>query len=207
MMNTQIKVFSEGAYGCNCYAISSGEDIALVDIGEATDEIIEFANENGDKIKYILETHCHFDHICGVEKIIKKTNAKLVIHKEDVVGLSNPEYSLTSRVGFPQPKLKADIEVEDGDTLPFGGGEIKVLHTPGHTSGSVVYILGNKMLSGDTLFNGSIGRTDFISGSIEQMRASLERLKNFTEDYEVFPGHGCPTTLSFEKETNIYFNF
>ncbi len=207
MQEIRVECFPEGSYGCNCYAIFSGEDIALVDIGEATPEIVEFAKKNSERIKYILETHCHFDHICGIEKVKALTNAKLVIHKADARGLMDSEYSLTSMVGFPQPKLSAKLEIQNGDRLPFGNGFIEVLHTPGHTSGSVCYIIGNKMLSGDTLFEGSIGRTDFISGSIEEMKNSLSMLKNLGEDYEIFPGHGYPTTLFSEIETNYYFNF
>ncbi len=206
MHQIKVECFSEGSYGCNCYAVFSGEEIALVDIGEATDEIIEFAKKNKDKIKYVLLTHCHYDHICGVERVLKETDAKLVIHKADAIGLENPEYSLSARVGFPQPQIKADIEVQNGDKLPLGDSFFEVLHTPGHTSGSICYLIEDKMLSGDTLFEGSIGRTDFISGSIEQMKSSLNILKNLGEDYEVFPGHGYPTTLFSEIETNYYFN-
>ncbi len=207
MSEIKIKCFEGKNFGANCYALFSDSEIALVDIGEATEELVRFAKENKDKIKYILLTHFHYDHISGVKEILDIAKAKVVIHSLDSIGLKNPEYSLAARVGFQNPNIDPDIEVQNGDKLPFGEKNIEVLHTPGHTAGSVCYIIEDIMLSGDTLFEGSIGRTDFITGSMEQMLESLKLLKNLSKDYEVYPGHGYPTTLEREIKTNYYLNF
>ena len=102
-------------------------------------------------------------------------------------------------------KIKADKCFKDGDIISLGESSIKVLHTPGHTKGSSCFIIGEDMISGDMLFNYSIGRTDFPGGSTVEMRSSINKLKELDTDYNVYPGHGSLTSLFFEKENNPYF--
>lgn len=205
-MKVAVKAFPTVGFCANCYAAECGEDIVLVDVGCVSPSVEEFLKKNGDRVKYILLTHDHFDHICGVEKTVKMCkNAAVVVHKLDESGLNDPHYSLCDMAGVEQPHIKADITVDDGQSLPFGDGEIRVMHTPGHTDGSVCYVMQDIIFSGDTLFCGSVGRTDFVSGSYTSQQCSLRRLAVLSGEYTVYCGHGDATTLSAEKRSNPFF--
>ncbi len=191
----------------NCYLIvneKTGEG-AVVDpawYGDALKKAI------GDiRIKYILLTHGHFDHIFGVHGLREATGAKVVIHEKDAGHLLDPKKSLADG-NFPEKQIpvEADMFVEDGDVLTLGDEEIKVMHTPGHTMGSVCYICENDrvIISGDTLFCMTAGRTDFFDGSDELMIESLKRLIALEGDYSVYPGHNRMTTLESERKRNWY---
>lgn len=191
----------------NCYLLvdeKTGEG-AVVDpawYGDALKKAI------GDtKIKYILLTHGHFDHIFGVHGLREASGAKVVIHEKDAGHLLDPKKSLAEG-NFPETQIpvEADMFVKDGDILTLGDEEIKVMHTPGHTMGSVCYICENDrvILSGDTLFCMTAGRTDFPDGSDEMMIASLKRLIALEGDYVVYPGHNRITTLESERKRNWY---
>lgn len=206
-MSTNVKFFEPVGFCANSYALESENDIALVDIGSVTRELEDYLKRNGERVRYILLTHDHYDHICGVNAAKKLCgNAKVVVCSLDKSGLTDSSYSLCDMAWIEQPQITADITVEDESRLPFANGGIRVLHTPGHTDGSVCYIFENIMFSGDTLFCGSVGRTDFITGSGEQMISSLQRLASLSGDYTIYCGHGESTRLSYEKQTNPYFN-
>lgn len=155
-------------------------------------------------LKYILLTHGHFDHIIGARDTKAKYGAKVVISSEDEPMLSSSKLSLAAFCNAPQNDVEADIVVADGDEITLGDIVIKVMSTPGHTLGSVCYIAGNCIFSGDTLFYCSCGRTDFPSGSPEQMMSSLQKLKALDGDYKVYTGHNNLTTLDFERKNNPY---
>lgn len=201
----KVKLFNSYGFSANCYALEIGEETALIDVGEITPELLEYIDEKGDWIKYVLLTHNHFDHIGGVEKVLELTKAKLAIHKADGENLSNPSYNLTYRVGLTNPVLTVDIMLQDGDELTLGGETIKVIHTPGHTVGGACYLVGDVIFSGDTLFAGTVGRTDFVGGDMMTLLASLQKLADLEGDYSVYPGHEEATTLSREIKTNPYF--
>ncbi len=191
----------------NCYLLvdeKTGEG-AVVDpawYGDALKKAI------GDtKIKYILLTHGHFDHIFGVHGLREASGAKVVIHEKDAGHLLDPKKSLAEgNFTETQIPVEADMFVKDDDILTLGDEEIKVMHTPGHTMGSVCYICENDrvILSGDTLFCMTAGRTDFPDGSDEMMIASLKRLIALEGDYVVYPGHNRMTTLESERKRNWY---
>lgn len=204
----KIKRLSLGELGTNCY-ILSGEDFAVViDPADVSEELISFATEEKDKkYKYILLTHCHIDHILGVERVREIWNSPIVIGEKDAASLKTPSENLSTYIFGKEYKLTADLMVKDGDKISLGSKEISVLETPGHTKGSVCYILEDNMFSGDTLFKGTIGRTDFPTSNIEEMAKTLEMLSSMEKDYNLFPGHDDATTLFREKKFNQYMRY
>ena len=206
----RVEVFSVAPMGANCYIVTdqkSGQAI-IIDPGYPDPAALSRAAELGDRVRYILFTHRHFDHVLGAVAFKKATGAPLVIHKMDAEGLCDPEVSLYARFAdyydIEQETVKADLTVDEGDRLSFADGVIEVLHTPGHTSGSVCYRLGELLFTGDTLFRGSMGRVDFPSGSVKQMENSLRRLSGMDGHLAVYSGHGGATDIDTERRTNMY---
>lgn len=200
-----IKAFSGFDFPENCYATICDDGIFLVDPGEFTKELSEFVNLNKSEIKYILLTHMHFDHIRATAKIKEICPlGKIVIHTLDADGLNNPHKNLSTYFGFEIQNIKPDIICNDDDVINLETTVIKVMHTPGHTEGGVCYIVDDIIFTGDTLFEGSCGRTDFVGGSGAQLENSLRKLKNISGDYKIYPGHGNPTTLNNERMFNPF---
>lgn len=201
-----MKVISEkfGSMDNNCSLIidEKTNQSALVDCNEFSQKMIDMIGDTD--LKYILLTHGHFDHIIGVKSVKEKYGAQVVISKEDEPMLNSSKLSLAVFCNAPQNNVDADIIVKDGDEITLGETKIKVMATPGHTSGSVCYIAENCIFSGDTLFYCLCGRTDFPSGSPEQMMSSLQKLKALDGDYKVYTGHNNLTTLDFERKNNPY---
>lgn len=201
-----MKVISEkfGSMDNNCSLIvdEKTNQSALVDCNEFSQKMIDMIGDT--ELKYILLTHGHFDHIIGVKGVKERYGAKVVISKEDEPMLNSAKLSLAAFCDAPQNNVDADVIVKDGDEITLGETKIKVMATPGHTSGSVCYIAENCIFSGDTLFYCSCGRTDFPSGSPEQMMSSLQKLKALDGDYKVYTGHNNLTTLDFERKNNPY---
>lgn len=196
-----------GVIGTNFYVVTdekTGLSFA-VDTGADFSELEPLLKNK--KIKYILLTHGHYDHILGTAAVKRSMGAEIVIGEKDAQCLFN---ETLSRAGlhFPgvQEPVRADIQVKDGDEITVGSIKIKVMETPGHTKGSVCYILPEEgvIFSGDTLFYRSIGRTDFPGSSYSDMENSLFKLRKLDGDYKVYPGHGMPTTLDFERKYNPY---
>lgn len=193
----------------NCYLLvdeKTGE-AAIVDPAWYVDEFKDILEKNNAKLKYILLTHGHFDHIFGVHGLREATGAKVVIHFKDAEHLTDPKKSLAEgNMPDPQIPVTADILIKEGDVLNLGDEEIKVMSTPGHTMGSVCYIIESDktIISGDTLFCMTAGRTDFPDGSDEFMVESLKRLIALDGDYRVLPGHNRETTLESERKRNWY---
>lgn len=194
----------------NCYLLvdeKTGES-AIVDPAYYNDKIAELFGEAGmGKLKYILLTHGHFDHIFGVHGLKEATGAQVVIHKDDADFLLDPKKSLAEN-NFPEPQLsvEADVKLDGGDELFLGEEIIKVVSTPGHTMGSVCYIAESDrvLISGDTLFCMTAGRTDLYGGNEEMMIESLKKLIALEGDYRVLPGHNRETTLERERTRNWY---
>lgn len=204
----KVNCFALGDIGANCYVITDEKtkEAAVIDPGIPSDEVNEMLA--GYDLKYILLTHGHFDHIFGSESLKNLyPDAKLCIHKNDEICLNNRSYNLIGDdyAGY-LPRLSADILLNDGDEIAFAGIRLKVLHTPGHSEGSVCFIdADNKIIfSGDTLFCLTVGRTDFITGSFEKMMESVKKLSLFDDEYTVYPGHNRSTTIGFERKRNRY---
>jgi len=199
---------SVGSYSTNCYILidEKTNEAFAVDCGVFDSEYQAFIDSLGIKeLKYILLTHGHFDHISGVRALKEAYGGRVCIHSEDAGCLSDEKKSLNSYVDYaPLYSSEPDIILNDGDILPFGGGEIKVMHTPGHTKGSVCFFYKNIIFSGDTLFRLSMGRTDMPGGSTKQIFSSLKALGQIEGEYDIYTGHGEKTCLSFEKANNRY---
>lgn len=197
-----------GLLDTNCYILfDDNRQGVVVDPGGNSGRILNIIKQHGLNILYVLLTHVHFDHFLAAGDVIRSTGAKLLVPKDDETALTDPGRSLISlAAGGRGTVLKSDRVLCDGDEITAGELKIKALSTPGHTPGSSCYICGDLLLSGDTLFSGSIGRTDFPGGSFEDIRQSLEKLKRLKGDYTVLPGHGPSTTLSAEKTGNPYMS-
>ena len=206
-MSLKLTTFSPSMVYANCYILKDEEsgDALVVDPGCYNKRLeAMLVNEGISSLRYILLTHGHFDHISGVGDLQQHFGGKVVIHTADAPCLSNRDESLASRFHFSQHEAKADILLDGGEELSFGGYKIKVLHTPGHTKGSVCYFINGIMLSGDTLFRDTVGRTDFPGGSYEEMMLSMKKLAAVEGDFTVYPGHDVSTTLEREKRYNPY---
>lgn len=189
-----------GGFLTNSYIISNDKnECVVVDPGLEYAEAAKHINEKY-KVVAILLTHGHMDHIDG----IKYFDAPVYIHKLDEEFLYNSNLSLYSMMGMNSPYSKDNLKVnlvDDGDVLELIGYKFKVLHTPGHTRGSVCYSYSTKVLSGDTLFSGSCGRTDFPTGDSQKIVNSLKRIiDNYPDNYDVYPGHDEKTTIKKERK-------
>ena len=200
-----IKCFALGSLAANCYLVKTKDLAAVIDPFECDDRIERFFEENLSLERYVLLTHCHFDHMLGASDLREKYGAKIAIGEYDAKGLTDDSLSLTWMVGLGQTPFNADLLLSDREVIKAGGTEIEVIHTPGHTVGSVCYRLEDVVFTGDTLFKQSIGRTDFPTGNYLQMKQSLEKLKTLSNaDLKIYPGHGDATTIKKEIESNPY---
>lgn len=189
----------------NCFILfDENKDAFVVDPGESSENIIEAIEKNSLNIKYILLTHGHFDHVGAVAALVEKYKAPVYLSKKDRAFLESPKEVRASAFGMQIEAADVDVFVKDGDEIPFSGGTIKVIETPGHTLGSVCYLFENYLFAGDTLFNGSIGRTDFPESDHSLMVESLKKLKKLDDEIYVLSGHGPESQMSYEKMTNPY---
>lgn len=211
--------FIAGPVAANCYVVETGKETVVIDCGEFTDEIRE--RLDGVQVKYILLTHGHADHTLGVfdmkqahpeaQVFIHESEVEYLtsdrIHKLDAETLSNGFGALAPEVYMGEAHyLPPDGTVKEGDVLPFGDTEIQVLHTPGHSMGSVCYFIPSErtIFTGDTLFCLTVGRTDLYGGSDEAMLDSITRLYKMMAINDIYPGHNRETTMDYEKRRNRF---
>jgi glyoxylase-like metal-dependent hydrolase (beta-lactamase superfamily II) len=223
------KVIPVGLLQCNCSILGDAEthEAIVVDPGDEVDYILEILRQDNLKVMAIVSTHTHIDHVGGLAKLHRATGAPVLIHKDDLQLYTTLE-TQAQWIGVPTPELvRIDDFVKEGDTLRWGGFAAQILHTPGHTQGSISLIVDPNaapqahdhvhahvrdhapavphLLAGDTLFHGSIGRTDLPGGSYPQIMKSIhEKLLILPDEVVVIPGHGDPTTIGEEREHNPF---
>ena len=194
----QIKLLQVGPLGTNCYLLEDEKNklAAVVDPGGDAGRILSQARADGVEIRLILLTHAHFDHTGGVAELhAALPDVPVYLHPDDAALLGSEVFPA---IGAPT------VPYGEGDRVKLGDLEIQVLHTPGHTPGGVCLLVGDALFTGDTLFQGSMGRIDFEGGSYEDIMASLARLAHLPGDFRVLPGHMDASTLERERKTNYY---
>jgi len=206
-----VKQYEVGNFAVFCYLIGDEEakEGLFIDPADDADMLLAEAKSHGiNKIKYIVNTHSHVDHIMGNAAMVKKTGAKIVIHEEDAPLLTKtPSYLLDMFRATSSPS--ADIQVKDGEVIQVGNVGLKVLHTPGHSPGGMSLYVDGMVFTGDSLFVGSVGRTDFPGSSWEELETSIrKKLYVLPGETIVYPGHNYgprPTsTIQFEKRNNPF---
>lgn len=197
----QIKRMQVGQIGTNCYLLEDPDSktCAVIDPGDNAEAIDQAIRQDGLSLTMILITHGHFDHVLAVPGLLKLwPDTPVYVHKSEVNWENKGDpYMLLG----PVPSIHT---VGEGDTIDFAGETIQVLHTPGHSPGSVCYRIGDILFAGDTLFAGSCGRTDFVGGSMGQILQSLKRLAGLEGDLRVCPGHDRLTSLDVERANNPF---
>lgn len=211
----KIQKYSVGVWGTNCYFLldESGEGggncCAVVDPGDDGDAILRRLSSQALHCDAILLTHGHFDHMMALEQLRQATGAPVYIHEDDADLMTDDDLNAAKLLaGVSCSPRPADILLHDGDTVKIGGESVCVMHTPGHTRGSVCYFVGGDgdILTGDTLFRDSIGRYDLPGGDFMTLLHSLGALASLEGEHKIYPGHGATSTLEREKSVNLYLN-
>ncbi len=207
-----------GPFQCNCHILAdpATKEAVIVDPGDDAGEILARVRDLGVTVKALVHTHCHLDHIVATRRLREETGARILIHEADQWLYENLKMQIGAtlklfgvRLGEADDPLPVDEFLRDGHRVTFGAHALQAIHTPGHTPGSCCFLLehpaGRACFSGDTLFAGSIGRTDLWGGDAEQELASI-RARLFTLDGEtvVYPGHGPETMIREEKKYNPF---
>lgn len=207
MLIEQMKVgpMAVFAYMVGC---ETEKEALVIDPAGSEGKILDRVKALGMTLKYVVNTHAHADHSCGNRKILSKTDAKLVIHEDDARGLASGRNKAFSLALGKKPSPAPDIMVKDGDSLPMGRETLQIIHTPGHSPGSMcLYGTGN-LFTGDTLFVGAVGRTDLGGGDLGTLLLSVKKLLALPPETRVWPGHDYGeshvSTLAHEKATNPY---
>ncbi len=205
----KIKRFEVGALGVNCYVLydEKTKKALVIDPGDEPELILDFIREEGLSLQYIICTHGHFDHIGAVKELKEESRAKVILHQSDLEMYRNAPQIASQFFGIridsqPEPEILLENEM----TMNLIDKEIKFIHTPGHSLGSICIYIDNYLFTGDTLFAGSVGRTDLMGGSMEQLLNSLKKLASLPPETIILPGHGPKTQLRIEIMTNPFYH-
>ena len=200
----KIACYASGSVGTNCYVVSDDAGVtAIIDCDGNPAPLFSYIEKNELKPTHILLTHGHFDHIGSVNEVAEKYGCTVVGCAKEMRMFTDASVNCSAFCGGAVT-VYPDVQVNDGDVVKVGDMEFRVMLTPGHTEGSVCYISGSVMFSGDTLFQGSCGRTDLETGNWSDILKSLKKLAALPGDYQVYPGHGPSTTMEIERKTNPY---
>lgn len=201
-----VQMIGAPSFGANCYFLISERHAWVVDPSRSSDAILREATRLGLRIEGILLTHGHFDHTTSVDTLRDVLPCPVMIHKADAImltdGKKNAFYDFYGTECIHRP---ADILLEDGQVLTLGEESIQVIHTPGHTKGSVCFLCGDLLLTGDTLFSDTVGRCDLWGGNEEDMRTSLQHLRTLPPTLDILPGHGLGSTLGAALDQAAYY--
>jgi glyoxylase-like metal-dependent hydrolase (beta-lactamase superfamily II) len=204
------EILPVGMLACNCSIVgdeASGEAV-VIDPGDDVERVQEILVRHHLRAKYVLATHAHIDHVGGIEKLKRATGAAVVMHEGDLPLYQNLAMQAEWLGVQPPGIVEVDQFLKNGDVLRWGSLALEVLHTPGHSPGSLsLHLPGEqrRIFSGDTLFQGSIGRTDLWGGSFDEILRSIhDTLLRFPDETPVFPGHGPATTIGAEREYNPF---
>lgn len=195
-----------GMLQVNCYIIgdnATGKGI-LIDPGDEADRIMEHVVRSGLKIGQMICTHGHFDHIGALGELRDALGTKIVLHKDEKI-VYQRSYEVARGWGLDaEPQPEPDLFIEEGYTIDLGTLSIRVIHTPGHSPGGICLVGSDFVITGDTLFAGSIGRTDFPGSDYRAMGASFRRLMGLKDHFKVLPGHGPSSTIGYESSYNPF---
>ena len=209
-MSFYFKKIAEGYIAANEYVLwDESLNCALIDAGDPLDKVRQITEQEGLTVRYIILTHVHYDHICGLPaQRLAFPEAKVICHEGDSKFFANPYANASVLFGSEKRFEGADMTVKDGDILELSpGNELEIISTPGHTPGSICIKAGNMLFTGDTLFCGNFGRTDLGYGSSEDLARSIDMLYKMDGDLKVLPGHGTATTIRRERDTNPFMDW
>ena len=204
-----IQSFAVMPFDENCYVVSddTGEGV-VIDPGGMAKQILAYIREAKISVKAVLDTHGHCDHIGANDAIRDETGAPLYIHKEDAAMISDMKLNLSAFMGFRVISRPAEHLLSEGDNISFGQSELEVIHTPGHTKGGVCFVGEGVAFTGDTLFAGSIGRSDFPGGSERDLIGNIkQKLLVLPDDMKVYSGHGPSSEIGWERRCNPYLQW
>lgn len=203
------EVLVVNVFAVNCYVVGCTEtrEAMVVDPGGEAEGILGVVKNNGMRVACIVNTHGHIDHIMANRQIKDETGAPLRIHRGDAEMLAHSGEQSMRMLGMEITSPGADSFIEDGEVFRVGNMEVEVIHTPGHSPGSVCLKVGKKLITGDTLFAQSVGRTDIRGGSMRTLMSSLkEKVIPLGDDIEIYPGHGPASNIGLEKKWNPFVN-
>jgi hydroxyacylglutathione hydrolase len=202
-----IKTLQVGMIGTNCYivACSNTKEAAVIDPGDEAQRIMKTVKENGLSVSVIINTHGHWDHVGGNNELFQLTGVPVLIHEKDASFLAEEKLNLGTFIGKKSSSHMADQLLKEGDQVKVGNLSFSILHTPGHTPGGISIVGKNVVFVGDTLFAGSIGRTDLPGGGFDILIRSIkDKLFSLDDSYIVYPGHGPSTTIGWERKNNPF---
>lgn len=201
-----IKSIVVGMLQVNCYIVAdeTSKKALVIDPGDEPDRIIDAVNGDGLLVEYIVCTHGHFDHVGAISELKEATGARVVIHKDELA-MYNGALDMAAFWGYEiSPLPGPDMLAKGGDSMKAGALNFEVIHTPGHSPGGICLYGHDIVITGDTLFAGSVGRTDFTGGDIKKLKSSFQKLMTLPEATKVLPGHGPQTTVGREKKDNMF---
>lgn len=202
-----IKRLQAGIYAANCYIVASSDksEAIVVDPGGDVEQILSEISKIGAEIKSIILTHGHGDHIGGVMALKRSLPVPVLVHKADLEMVKSSALNMSSSMAMGEVYFEPDLLLTDGDEITIGDEKLITIHTPGHTLGGICLYGGGNLFTGDTLFKGSIGRTDLYGGDFETIIRSIKnKLLRLPDDTIVYPGHGPESSIGYERQKNPF---